>query len=186
MIKRFSASSIRNGQKTTKLWDQVSNAGDFDSIATQTVSTAVASVTFSSIPQNYTHLQIRFAIPSPGTDIRFQFNSDTAANYTFHYLYGEGASCLSGNAATTSDGYAGFYYNNSNVTGGAILDFVDYANTNKFKTVKGLTGQDNNGSGIIMLVSSHWRSTAAINSIKLYHVTGNIGAGASFALYGLK
>jgi hypothetical protein len=66
-----------------------------------------------------------------------------------------------------------------------ICDVLDYANTNKFKTLRSLTGNDRNGSGSIWLDSGLWRSTSAITSIKF--TTGTAFAQYSqFALYGIK
>ena len=69
--------------------------GDFYQIATSTASTgSVADITFSNIPQDYTHLQIRVMARSSDSttrNLKGVFNSDTGANYSTHYLLGDGA-----------------------------------------------------------------------------------------------
>ena len=80
--------------------------GDFESIATTTVgSGGQSTITFSSIPSTYKHLQIRYAAKNSGTSenfvaMKWVYNSDTAANYSNHYIYGSGAA--TGSAATTA------------------------------------------------------------------------------------
>jgi len=55
---------------------------DYDSIATVTVSTAVSSITFSSIPATYRHLEIRFIAQNSGyRDIWGRFNGDATNAY---------------------------------------------------------------------------------------------------------
>jgi hypothetical protein len=172
-------------------------AGDFESIATVTVgSGGSSSVTFSSIPNTYSHLQIRSMARTnrsgSSTDSGWtRLNSDTnTANYTYHELTGTGSSAtaygsgapeymsivmLTGATATAS------------VFGVAITDFLDYANTNKYKTVRNLGGCDINGSGNIVLNSSVWMNTNAITSIEIVPRTGTQFVQYShFALYGIK
>ena len=194
MIKRFSNSSIRGGHKTTKLWDQVSFAGDFESIATTTVGAGgTTDVTFSSIPQTYTHLQIRGisrATAAIGDQmLYFQLNGDTSTNYSYHAVSGAGASAASAGTASASFLIAQQSPGNNkaaSIYGGYVIDILDYANTNKFKTTRCIGGFDANGSGELGLTSGNWRNTNAITSIKLYLGIYNFAQYSSFALYGIR
>ena len=118
------------------------------------------------------------------------FNGDSAANYSIHQLIGDGATASS--SATTGSAYvfAGNVAGNTataGVFGVAIIDILDYANTNKYKTTRTFTGNDNNGSGDVRLMSGNWRSTAAITSIVITESTAaNMNQYSSFALYGIK
>lgn len=175
-------------------------SGDYISIATTTVGAGgTSTITFSSIPATYSHLQIRYMAKNSGTSenfvaMKWTYNSDTAANYSSHYIYGSGS--VTGSAATTSassaggDGLIGIIFDNAvtvpNMFSVGILDIVDYANTNKYKTSKLLFGADLNGLGRISLLSSNWRSTSAINRIDLSCTTGNFIQYSQFALYGIK
>jgi hypothetical protein len=173
----------------------VAAVGDYESIATVTVGSGGATdVTFSSIPATYTHLQIRGI--GRGTDaskdvnIYFQFNGDTATNYSAHGLYGTGAVASAFGSANSSDPIA-FRTSSGNSTSGTfgvgVMDILDYANTNKFKTIRSLTGHDENGTdGMVWLFSANWRSTSAITSIKLYGTGYNLAQFSQFALYGIK
>jgi hypothetical protein len=165
-----------------------------------TLASAQSSITFSNIPQTYTHLQIRTInkngrnVGSQGGAIYIRFNSDTTSgNYRSHRLMGDGATALSDAHLGTADGFyiADSASNSTNIAdrfSAGIIDILDYRNTNKNKTVRSLSGADLNGLGNISLISGLWQSTSAINSI----VITVIGAGAqnflaysNFALYGV-
>ena len=161
------------------------NAGSFESIATVTVgSGGASSVTFSSIPSTYTHLQIR-GIFKGGYNLYGQFNSDTGNNYKAHYIYGNGSSVAAGVGATQDIVFVGRAAGDGSQFGGFVCDILDYNNTNKYKTVRALMGWDNNGSGEMFFDSGVWMSTSAITSIYLYG-PGVIAQYSSFALYGIK
>jgi hypothetical protein len=163
--------------------------GDYNSISTTTVGVGgVATVTFSSIPSTYKHLQIRYSAISAGTysaDNVVRFNSDSGANYAIHALYGTGA-------AATSVGFT----SQTNMSAGttpdatypcvAVIDILDYANTSKYKTMRSLSGVDRNGSGYVFLHSGLWMNTAAISTITIAATGGNYSQYSSFALYGIK
>jgi hypothetical protein len=168
--------------------------GSYDSLATVTLSATTASVTFAGIPTEYKHLQIRGIARSTKTaspsDLRIQFNSNTSANYAGHELYGNGTSALAyAETSTTSafaDGIASDF-NSANIFGAFVIDILDYASTNKNKTVRTLSGTDANGSGLVALNSGLFYATpAAITSINFYFNGFNLKQYSSFALYGIK
>jgi hypothetical protein len=164
-------------------------ASDFESIATVTVGSGGSStITFSSIPGTYTHLQIRETALTTenGPNTLIRFNSDTGNNYANHQLYGTGSSALaSGN--TSIDYIFGSVFSNSSTSPSvAVVDILDYANTNKYKTVRLLSGCDTNGGGLIILRSGVWMNTNAITSIQLPISAGNYSQYSHFALYGIK
>jgi len=164
----------------------------FEPIATTTVgSGGSSSITFSSIPATYKHLQLRFLARNSGDNIsaRATFNSDSSSVYTLHELFGDGASALA--AAQTGIAYypTGLVGPNSSsgVFGVSVTDILDYADTNKFKTARTLTGYDiNGGAGYVELTSGVWRSTSAISSITIVPNAGNFVQYSHFALYGIK
>jgi hypothetical protein len=170
----------------------VAAATDYESIATVNVGAGgSASVSFSSIPSTYKHLQLRYISADNRTgsgtgssNLYWKINGDTGTNYSFHELYGTGASAGAGSAAN----YAGWitYGGNSSTWGCGVIDFLDYADTNKYKTVRALTGADDNGDGFIELTSANWRNTAAISSLSVTPLTPNFLQYSSFALYGIK
>ena len=173
---------------------------DFYQIATATVgSGGISSVEFNNIPADYTHLQVRFigkgARASTLTDFVFTINNDSSSSYRRHALYGDGASAASYSATSTN----GFFFGRitgstaTNNFGVGIVDILDYTNTNKFKTVRALSGADANGSGEVYLNSGYWPSTSAITRLNFYSYDPTPPSGqqslnqySSFALYGIK
>lgn len=167
--------------------------GAFELISTTILGTAAASVTFSSIASTYTHLQIRYTARSSSTggdNIRMQMNADTGNNYSVHYLFGNGSSVSSGNAAPWNTAvYALMPYSTqtADVWGAGIIDILDYRSTSKNKTVRGMSGKVVSGDYNIYLQSGAWLSTSAITELRIYLGTGsNIVAGSRFSLYGVR
>ena len=160
--------------------------GDYESIQTVTVgSGGASSISFTSIPSTYKHLQIRgIATPSVAANLRGTFNNDTANNYAYHYLSGDGSTAAAGNGSTAL--YAG-YLASATYPSAFVIDVLDYANTSKNKTLRSLFGVDVNGAGgYVLLTSSLWTSTSAINQFTLYPQSGSFAQYSSFALYGIK
>jgi hypothetical protein len=172
-------------------------SNSFESIQSTIVGAGgSASVTFTSIPATYQHLQIRYIARNSEAStnaiyfLTGVFNSDTGGNYTSHYYSSDGASLSA--AAATGVGSSRFgtinstAYSSTAYTHG-VIDIVDYANTNKYKTSKSVTGTlrsaTNNTSYIL---STAWLSTSAISSISLAPGTGNFVQYSNFALYGIK
>ena len=69
-----------------------------------------------------------------------------------------------------------------------VIDILDYANVNKYKTTRTLGGAElNQASSEIVFQSGLWRSTNAITSIGFTEATGsNFEQYTQFALYGIK
>lgn len=187
-LRRLSTSSIQTNGKSSKLWDQTTFQSGMFALATVSLTSTASSIVFDGIPSNYTHLQIRsMALMSASdNDYRIQINGDTAANYSRHFMYADGSTSASGGAANDTKiliGYNAATYTNSTV---AITDILDYSNTNKYKTVRSLSGVDKNGGGYVMLHSGSWRNTAAITSITILPGAGTFNQYSHFALYGIK
>ena len=169
--------------------------GAFDALGSVTVgSGGQSSITFSAIPQTYTHLQIRgiHRSTTSGTSATggyVKLNGDTGTNYSTHILYGNGSSAAAYSASSTAnviyadvvDGSA-----TANVFGAFVMDILDYSNTTKNKTGRTLYGWDLNGSGTMALESFGWYNTAAVNSITFTPSSGNFAQYSSYALYGIK
>lgn len=172
-------------------------AGDYQAIMTATVdSGGASSITFSSIPSTFKHLQIRYLANFTGTSVGYsqpylQFNGDTASNYDNHALYGTGASAGASYFAATG-AYAGWIPDSAyaNTFGAGVIDLLDYTSTSKNKTMRTLGGFNRNFNAsqneLIGLTSSLWRATpAAITSITISGTT-TFGQYSQFALFGVK
>jgi hypothetical protein len=172
----------------------VAVSSSYESIATTTVGAGgAASVTFSSIPSTYQHLQIRVMnlmtsnAAAPIITLGTGGTLDTTTtNYDAHYLAGNGASASAGYINDRPQFAWVTGNSNSSNPEVSVIDLLDYANTNKFTTLRGLAGVDNNGSGEVSLTSGLWRNTAAVNIIGFTCNSGNFAQNSSFALYGIK
>jgi hypothetical protein len=169
--------------------------GAYESIATTTLGSSASSVTFSSIPATYTHLQVRALARTDRTPTAYdypvmRFNSDTGSNYGIHYLEGDGSSAISGGSTSLSSIYLNEITSNgasASIFGTFIVDILDYTNTNKYTTTRVLGGYDKNGSGLMTYRSGLWLNTAAITTLTITPLTGpNFVQYSSFALYGIK
>jgi hypothetical protein len=175
--------------------------GDYQSISTTTLSSATASITFSSIPATYTHLQLRWILQEARAtygidDASLQLGAgsiDTAANYSWHRLAGDGSTATATAGTSTSNIY--FDEVIATTTGGnfaaGVVDILDYSNTNKYKTVRALLGNDFNGTlggygGRVGLYSGSWRSTGAVDTLRINNYIGNFQQNSQIALYGIK
>jgi hypothetical protein len=165
----------------------------YESIATVTVGGATGYAEFTSIPSTFTHLQVRLITDTSAGDVSIgaRFNSDTGSNYAYQTLYGDGSNVYVNYNGVSQTSYLSFARggNNSGAFGAAVVDILDYKNTNKYKTVRSLTGRDTNGGasgGIVWFSSGVWQSTSAITSIRLTPESGNLNTYSSFALYGIK
>lgn len=163
--------------------------GDYESISTVTVgSGGASSISFSSIPSTYKHLQVRILGKATASAyLKITFNG-ASTNFDSHYLDANGSSVSSGFDAATSfiSNYGAIANTTANVFGVAVIDLLDYANTNKYKTMRSLSGTDYNGSGGVDFTSGLWQSTSAISQIDFTLNTGNFAQYSSFALYGIK
>ena len=165
-------------------------------IATTTIgSGGDTSITFSNIPQNYEHLQLRFFTRGKTAGLtgacvhRLKFNNDSGTNYTYHQLRGNGTGAGAEGGSSLSAGCCVGYYpaggETANSFSAIVCDILDYTNTNKYKTVRALDGWDGNGSGYSSLNSGLWMSTSAISTI-LVTCDDGLGQYSTVALYGIK
>ena len=170
----------------------------YESIATATGTGSSATVSFTSIPSTFTHLQIR-AIARDTSAVndsygaRLKINSDTGSNYASHYLLGAGSSVASGsqgssitppNCMQTAGGGM-----SASIYAAIIIDLLDYKNTNKYKTIRIFTGVETNSAtgDNLGLQSALWMNTNAITQIDITSDSGgNWTTDTQFALYGIK
>lgn len=170
------------------------STNSYESIATVTVGAGGSStISFTSIPSTFKHLQVRGIMRDSRTtnpdSMLLTFNSDTAANYSYHYLSGDGSIADAAAAASSSYIFLSRFEGanqTANAFGGIVLDILEYANTNIYKTTRSLGGYDANGSGVVKLDSGNWRNTSAITSLTLTPANTSFVQYSSFALYGIK
>lgn len=150
-------------------------------IAATTLSSAQATVTFSSISGTYTDLVLVISgSASASIDLRYTLNSDSSSNYSRTYIVGNGSSAISnGDSNLTYLPISALETTQSM----SLVNFMNYSNTTTFKTTLSRTGA---ASAFANEIVGLWRSTAAINNISLTTSSGTISSGSSFTLYGIK
>jgi hypothetical protein len=171
------------------------NGGDFELISTTILPSAQSSVVFSNLgdySSTYKHLQIRHLTrnsTSGNEEIRLRFNAVTSAVYSFHSLYGNGSSVLTGagSSLTSIISYPGANSNApANVFGPAVIDILDAFSTTKNKTIRQFSGARFGSSNEVHLYSGSFQSTASTTELSITASGGTFVVGSRFSLYGIK
>ena len=161
----------------------------YEPIATTTLGSAAATVTFSSIPQNYTDLVLVGVGYNASGDFYspiMRFNSDSSGNYSRTRLFGDGSSAGSGRFTNQNDCvFSGTGWRTSSTSiGDATAHIMNYSNSTTYKTV--LTRSSLAESSVYTDVNL-WRNTNAITQIQLLvAASGTFASGSTFTLYGIK
>lgn len=158
----------------------------YDPIATTTLGSAAATITFSSIPGTYTDLRVVLVCSSASGSIfpKARLNNDTTALYSHIFLQGNGSTATT--AAQTGQSLVAMASNGVSTQPGLYtLDIFSYAgSTNKTILVTGQ--EDANGSGVVSRFVNLYRSTSAITQVDLYTGGNNFAIGTTATLYGIK
>lgn len=158
----------------------------YEPIATQTLGSAAATVTFSSIPSTYTDLVLVVSTQhTAASDLLFRVGNgsiDTGTNYSNTFIYGAATTAASSRATSASS--IGIGYTDSTSEFDIVkLNLQNYANTTTNKTILNRSG---NASTLVYASVGLWRSTSAINTIQIFPSTGNLNTNSTFSLYGIK
>ena len=169
-------------------------------ISSQTLGSAAASVTFSSIPATYTDLVVRISARSSNTGgsgysyMQITYNG-TTSGYSDTLLYKDGTNATpqSQRASSTT------FYSNAGTglpfpdagatvsTFGSTEIYIPSYTVSQNKPASVFAVQENNSTTQFMAVdASLWSNTAAITSITITAGNPNFVSGSSFYLYGLK
>lgn len=166
------------------------SSGSYELISTTTGAGSPATITFSSIPSTYKHLQLRLATAvtsgAGGVITNLRMNGVTSASYSVHYLEANGSSVSAVSSTSTqqiSVGWTAGYI--SGAHGGMIIDILDYASTSKNKTIRSLAGSHTPGVPRVGLYAGAFYSTSAVDSITIF-LGDNFATTSRFSLYGIK
>lgn len=165
----------------------------YSKIASVTVgSTAVPSIDFIAIPQNYTDLLIKLSLRSDtsGTSrqLTLTLNSNTGANYSTRYVYAYASGTVSGSSSSATDMYAGLYGGTSytaNTFSNIEIYIPNYAGSNNKLVSIDSVMENNSTTNYIGFWSGLWAQTAQINSIKFLGSI-NFAQYSTATLYGIK
>jgi len=157
-------------------------------IASQTLSSATSSVTFTSIPQGYTDLVVVIGYKAATTNyptLRLSFNG-SATGYSGTQLYGTGSTAASNrtsNAAYISIARAVGVPQTIGNTGTIIINLQNYSNTTTYKTVLARANASDTGTEADVGL---WQNTSAITSFSIDSPTSNdFASGSTFSIYGI-
>jgi len=190
-ITKLSGSSLTNITKYDSFLagNTAYDPGSYYLIERVTVGSGGSStITFNSIASTYKHLQVRYVSRNTTALDSFliRFNSDTGSTYARHKLSGDGATASAGATTATTYMASADYPTGTSTFGAGVIDVLDYANTNKYKTMRVLAGYDANRSGLIDFRSNLWQSTSAVTRIDITSNSNSFAQYSSFALYGIK
>ena len=173
-------------------------AGAYDLLETQTLGTAVASVTFTgldTLAAGYQHLQLRMTARSTfAVDAVYNadliFNGDSGSNYSFHQLLGNGSSVTSTSGTSASSitlpNWIPGSSTTSNAFGGMVMDILDFSSTSKNTTIRTLAGATTSGQSEVVMHSGLYISTDAVTSLAISSSVANLDTGSRFSLYGIR
>lgn len=162
-------------------------ATTYEPIATTTLGSAAANIDFTSIPATFTDIKIILSGTNVAgnQDIIYQFNNDTATNYSWTYLQGTGSTAGSGRVTSVAsiqlNAGAGI---SATIPYFAEIDVFSYAG-GTFKTTLHSLSNDQNGAGAVQRFVGLYRSTSAITSVKISGSGTNLQAGTTATLYGI-
>ena len=160
-------------------------ATTYEKIATTTLGSAAADITFNSISSAYTDLRLVIVgtAATGGSVCYAQFNADTATNYSRTFIRGNGTAASSNAASNSNYMYLTNYGLSTTIPFFATLDVFSYTGST-FKTALATGQEDFNGSGQVTYLVNLWRSTSAVTSIKLFN-DYNWNSGTTATLYGI-
>lgn len=169
-----------------------------EQIATVLGTGSSGTITFSSIPATYKHLQIRFTARLSGNStvtrpIDMTYNGQ-GSSYYMHYMMSDGGSMLSDNQGTMTVAWSPVLTGTSGSFVSCIVDILDYADSTKFGVMRSFMGYQNGSSsgsypqGIssIGLLSGLRTTATAITQLQFVSGSGNFESGTRFTLYGIR
>jgi hypothetical protein len=152
-------------------------------IAEQTLGSAAASVTFSSIPGTYTDLVLivnGLTASSDAVGIEMTFNGTGSSNRSYNRLQGNGSTA---SAFRNSDPSIAVLGNSEG--GNIIANIMNYSNSTTYKTILTRYNSLDAGDGRTGAYASLWANTSAITSIIIAPNAINWASGSTFSLYGI-
>ena len=169
-------------------------AKTYEPIATTTLASDTASISFSSIPGTYTDLKlvmiVRSTVVATNADLRLTFNGSTAANYYRTVIQGTGTGNPTSARQTTVANIVLGRPVAASATAGIFsminVDIAKYSSATLEKPLLSRMASDRNGSGEVSIVAGLWLNTSAVTSLTLTPQSNNFAAGTKATLYGIK
>lgn len=161
-------------------------AETYKAISTQTLTSDVSSVTFSSIPQTFTDLVLVISATTSVTDrtIRFRCNGDTTTNYSSQNMLAYSVGAIAQNVSNSTSGYLS---SSSDISTPQVYisHWNNYSNATTEKQI--LWTNCGMGEQIASAGVSLWKiSPVAITTILLFPNTGDFETDSIFTLFGIE
>jgi hypothetical protein len=157
----------------------------YEKIATTTLGSSSATITFSSIGSGYTDLRLVLTgTTNTAANPLIRFNNDTGSNYSRTMLTGDGTSATSSrntSATSINGGQGGF---DTTIPSFAEIDIFSYAGGTNKTCLIAWSG-DLNGSGNVARIVGLWRDTTAINRVDLIVSGAVFNTGTTATIYGI-
>lgn len=162
-------------------------------IASQTLGSSAASVTFSSIPSTYKDLVLkvsaRHTSPATFSTINVTFNGNTSNIYSLTMFRGNGSTVDSQNSSNTNPLAIGTGINAAASTANTFNNLEIYIpsyTASQNKPVSSVAVAETNDTLAYIRADAHlFRSTSAISTILIDANSFNFVSGSTFQLYGL-
>jgi hypothetical protein len=159
-------------------------ANDYIALASFRLTSPTTTVNFASINQGYRHLVC--VVEGLGTVNTYAFFRVNASTTGYQYVFANAENTSLDSQGPTDDKFQ-IPLRSSNWDAGyrthAIIDFMDYSQTNKHKTFLMRSGS---ASASAEMSFGRWGSNDAITSIRFTINAGNFATGTTFSLYGIK
>lgn len=155
----------------------------YQPIANGTIGTAVTSITFSAITQQYRDLVLVVnGSMSSDSALQLNLNGDYTASYNSIRTQGNGSSTSSDTVTNNGNMAIQQIYYTANAQLVYTFNFFDYSATDKHKTV---LARNNSAANAASMEVHRWAMNSAITSITVKSGVGNFNTGSTFALYGI-
>ena len=170
-------------------------ANTYTLIASNTLSTTTASVTFSSIPATYTDLCILLSLRNNRTGFdrsttTMRLNGDTGSNYSTRTVYAADGSVGSDSTSGTygTIGNSNSANNNANTFSPFTIYIPNYAGSNAKSFSVDYAQESTTATWVVQMIAGLWNQTSAITSITLgdLAVSSSFVQYSTFYLYGIK
>ena len=164
-------------------------ASTYEKIASTTLSSTTATVTFSSISGAYTDLVLvlnPIANTANNSYPYMRFNSDSTSNYSRMFMRGSGTTASSDRAPNETLAYLiGGMVAQTNSAFNGIVHINNYSNTTTYKNWLSRTNSATGTGAGIEATMGCWRSTSAITNIAITCGDNSFVSGSTFTLYGI-
>jgi hypothetical protein len=154
------------------------------------VTSAVSSITFTGISQNYQDLVImchsRYTSSNAGQGIGIRFNNDSGTNYSTTILEGDGSADSSYRGSNQNAASCGAVSNGTQTHfATTLIEINNYSNVDTYKNFLYRSA----GPTYVQVGVGYWRPTGSSNitdvTILSQGTAGNLDVGCTFSLYGI-